>query len=688
MRRSQALVTVFLALLTILAGAPLQAAVPQEMVFQGYLTDSDGNPVDGPRTIKFSMYPSDAGGVAVWTKTVQVDIKNGLLSVLLGGTGLELPDNLFDDQPLWLALKVGNDSEMTPRQPLSAVPWARRAQTADNVPSNGEIRSLISAEGYLTEEEDPSVNALGRAQISCQEGQFPKFLGGAWTCSSDLDLFAQVVCAEDESPVMGANGWYCGPATLLPSTLGGLVITDTRELSLPLGCSDGKVMKFDGAFGRWKCNTDEGLREELDPSVNTLGKAALTCINGQVPKVNPQGKWACAEDSNDLYAAGNGLILAENYFSLDLELLDILYLNEGQSGGVTSAMILNGAVGPDDLAEAYSLASHTHNDAYAVLGHNHDSAYAAEGHNHDTSYAAAGHDHNTLYSAIGHIHDGRYYTESEVDADFAKKAHTHGTTELPTSVAYVNNDQTFTSANIFSGAVTMQGAVTIGTGVTEVKSTAKFTNATAPFTVATTTKVDKLNADLLDGSHSSDFALSAHEHDAKYVNEDQAASISNAMLKPMAYKYGIPAAMVSMFDETGFCDLLRPAGGGGTSQGASVYVTRNATGNCSFYFPLSIPFMSNGRTNTIKTIDVCYYTTSTNATTYISGTYVYAEDADSVTPLASDITNRTGTTSSCYSVAVNATLGSTKVLTLRIATTHSLSSDRIYISHFAVNLEN
>ena len=42
----------------------------------------------------------------------------------------------------------------------------------------------------------------------------------------------------------------------------------------------------------------------------------------------------------------------------------------------------------------------------------------------------------------------------------------------------------------------------------------------APFTIASTTVVTNLNADLLDGSHASAFSLTAHDHDADYLKRD------------------------------------------------------------------------------------------------------------------------------------------------------------------------
>lgn len=57
------------------------------------------------------------------------------------------------------------------------------------------------------------------------------------------------------------------------------------------------------------------------------------------------------------------------------------------------------------------------------------------------------------------------------------------------------------------------------TGLTTALAiTSTLATGTAPFTVASTTKVTNLNADLLDGLDSTAFATSGHNHDAAYVN--------------------------------------------------------------------------------------------------------------------------------------------------------------------------
>ena len=58
------------------------------------------------------------------------------------------------------------------------------------------------------------------------------------------------------------------------------------------------------------------------------------------------------------------------------------------------------------------------------------------------------------------------------------------------------------------------------------------TGASAPFSVDSANLVLSLNADLLDGQQASAFASSSHNHDAAYVNEGQADSISTTMIIP------------------------------------------------------------------------------------------------------------------------------------------------------------
>jgi len=100
----------------------VNAQAPDSLSFQGFLTDSLGNPIDSAGVgMTFKLYK---GGVAVWTEAQSVDVVGGVFNVLLG----EVTDlsTLAFDQPMDLGIKLDNEaSEISPRTPLAAAAFAK-----------------------------------------------------------------------------------------------------------------------------------------------------------------------------------------------------------------------------------------------------------------------------------------------------------------------------------------------------------------------------------------------------------------------------------------------------------------------------------------------------------------------------------------------------------------------------------
>lgn len=108
--------------------------IPKIINYQGKLTDTSGNLVpDGQYGIVFSIYDVSTGGTALWSETwnsstTPITIINGEFSVLLG-THNPIPASFFNDHPnTYLGIKVGSDSEMTPRQKIASVGYAFKAE--------------------------------------------------------------------------------------------------------------------------------------------------------------------------------------------------------------------------------------------------------------------------------------------------------------------------------------------------------------------------------------------------------------------------------------------------------------------------------------------------------------------------------------------------------------------------------
>lgn len=92
--------------------------------FQGRLLNTAGVGITGSRDITLSLYDVSSGGTALCTDTDPTTLTSGLFYFLLDGLNACTADD-FTGQQLYLGVKVGTDTEMTPRQALYAVPYAR-----------------------------------------------------------------------------------------------------------------------------------------------------------------------------------------------------------------------------------------------------------------------------------------------------------------------------------------------------------------------------------------------------------------------------------------------------------------------------------------------------------------------------------------------------------------------------------
>ena len=143
-------IKVFLLVLSILMSAVSYShavTVPQMINYSGTLNDINGNPVtNGNYSMEFRIYDQASGGVALWTEkwdttTSQVPVVNGVFNVMLGAidkVNNPIPANFFAEHPTaFLGIKVGNDSEMLPRQMITSVGYALSAW--NGVPKGGII---------------------------------------------------------------------------------------------------------------------------------------------------------------------------------------------------------------------------------------------------------------------------------------------------------------------------------------------------------------------------------------------------------------------------------------------------------------------------------------------------------------------------------------------------------------------
>ena len=84
--RNDRVVGLGLGVLLVLVMIPCTAlAVPQEINYQGYLTDAEGNPLNGSVSMTFRLYDNLTGGTLLWVEgPSSVTVKEGVFNVVLG----------------------------------------------------------------------------------------------------------------------------------------------------------------------------------------------------------------------------------------------------------------------------------------------------------------------------------------------------------------------------------------------------------------------------------------------------------------------------------------------------------------------------------------------------------------------------------------------------------------------------
>jgi len=120
--------------------------------YQGTLMDSSGYPLTGIYEITFRIYDAPSDGTLLWEEVRSganaVPVYNGLFNVMMGSLN-PIPEVVWEISELFLGLKIGNDEEMSPLQPIGSVPSALQANIAFTVPDSS-ITTAQLADGAVT----------------------------------------------------------------------------------------------------------------------------------------------------------------------------------------------------------------------------------------------------------------------------------------------------------------------------------------------------------------------------------------------------------------------------------------------------------------------------------------------------------------------------------------------------------
>lgn len=114
----------------ILLSQTVLGQVPQQINYQGYLTNAIGQSITDTLKIHFSIYSDQNRQKLLWSEDQMVMINRGIYNVHLGSKN-EIPDSVFNGGIRYLGLKIENDPEMDQLIPILSVGYAFLANNAD-----------------------------------------------------------------------------------------------------------------------------------------------------------------------------------------------------------------------------------------------------------------------------------------------------------------------------------------------------------------------------------------------------------------------------------------------------------------------------------------------------------------------------------------------------------------------------
>lgn len=287
-----------LALFGLLLGGRAISSAPRSIGFIGSVTRPGSAQLpDGNYAVALALYDVQTGGTALWTDTRNVAVVKGVFTTLLGDEASNpIPLSVRFDAPYFVGVRIGADAdhldaEMTPRLPLSAVPYALFAHSvADNSISSSNLAA------------DPnSLAKLSGGTLNPRVFLFGDSISAGAGASAPTNTYASLVAA--------ANGWVVtssamsgtvlneqllgvscyGHAQDQPAVLSRVVGEEDRSFTLA-GYNDMRTYGVDR-------QRVAQFREQLMTALVWLAIPAARKMDTSNTALAFQGKWMPASDS-------------------------------------------------------------------------------------------------------------------------------------------------------------------------------------------------------------------------------------------------------------------------------------------------------------------------------------------------------------------------------------------------------
>jgi hypothetical protein len=299
--------------------------MPRTISFQGLLIDPSGEPVpNGRHTVLIRLY--DESFATLFSETHSVETMGGVFSIIIGSVQ-PLPSSLTFDHPYLIGLSIDGGAEMSPRTPLTAVPYAFYANMAQQARS-ALIADTARSAAIADSARSSAVAALARSlapgatgaitSLNSASGDIVLKGGGGTTVNRNGDTITITSINGSSTGISGIQNLDNslgvlapnGPIATISVAEGGITTSKLADGSVTPskidqgGASPGNAIIYNGSSVRWGTPDarlllpyEDSLATNADPFRLTTSRAGNAIVGRNMASGQVNGVYGVVTDT-------------------------------------------------------------------------------------------------------------------------------------------------------------------------------------------------------------------------------------------------------------------------------------------------------------------------------------------------------------------------------------------------------